>query len=56
MIILRPGEQVPLDGKIIKGYSAIDESFLTGESEPKDKGPSSKIFAGTINTSGAFGV
>ncbi len=54
MIILRPGEQVPLDGKIIKGYSAIDESFLTGESEPKDKGPSSKIYAGTINTSGAL--
>ncbi|MBU2529891.1 MAG: heavy metal translocating P-type ATPase [Elusimicrobia bacterium] len=54
MIVLRPGEQVPLDGKIIKGYSAIDESFLTGESEPKDKGPSSKIYAGTINTSGAL--
>ncbi|MEA3307558.1 MAG: HAD-IC family P-type ATPase, partial [Elusimicrobiota bacterium] len=54
MISLRSGEQVPLDGKIIKGYSAIDESYLTGESEPKDKGPSSLIYAGTINTSGAL--
>ena len=53
-INLRPGEQVPLDGKIIKGYSAVDESFLTGESEPKDKGPSSRIYAGTINTSGGL--
>ncbi|MCK5105974.1 MAG: cation-translocating P-type ATPase, partial [Elusimicrobiales bacterium] len=53
-INLRPGEQVPLDGKIIKGYSAVDESFLTGESEPKDKGPSSRIYAGTINTSGVL--
>ena len=53
-VLLRPGEQVPLDGKIIKGYSAIDESFLTGESLPKDKGPSSRVYAGTINTSGVL--
>ena len=54
IMLLRPGEQVPVDGEIIKGFSSIDESFLTGESLPKEKGPLAKIYAGTINMNGGL--
>jgi Cu+-exporting ATPase len=54
IVIVKPGEKIPADGKIIKGNSTVDESMLTGESFPVEKVSESKIFGGTINGSGAF--
>lgn len=52
IFIVRPGESIPADGVVIKGFSAVNESALTGESLPADKTVGSTVFAGTINTSG----
>src|SRR6202522_1543206 len=53
-VAVRPGERLPVDGKVVDGESAVDESMLTGESMPVDKRPGTAVFAGTINFSGAF--
>ncbi|HUF25757.1 MAG TPA: heavy metal translocating P-type ATPase [Gemmatimonadaceae bacterium] len=53
-ILVRPGERIPVDGEIISGESAVDESMLTGESMPVDKRPGDAVIGGTINRSGAF--
>ena len=53
-IRVRPGENIPVDGLIQNGQSAIDESMLTGESLPVDKQPGDKIIGGTRNTTGSF--
>ncbi|ASK64052.1 copper-translocating P-type ATPase [Virgibacillus phasianinus] len=52
IIILKPGEKVPIDGKVIEGNSMIDESLLTGESLPASKHLGSNVYAGTINQNG----
>ncbi|HSV59257.1 MAG TPA: heavy metal translocating P-type ATPase [Variovorax sp.] len=49
---VRPGERLPFDGEVTMGHSAIDQSSVTGESIPVDKGPGDAVFAGTINQSG----
>lgn len=54
IIIVRPGEKIPVDGKIIKGDSAIDESMLTGESIPAEKHSGDMVFGATINKNGSF--
>ncbi|MGB5850529.1 MAG: heavy metal translocating P-type ATPase [Ignavibacteriaceae bacterium] len=54
IVIVKPGEKIPTDGKIITGYSTVDESMLTGESFPVEKTLESKIFGGSINRSGTF--
>ena len=54
VIQLRPGERVPVDGHIIEGRSAVDESMLTGESMPVDKGPGDMVIAGTVNKFGSL--
>jgi Cu+-exporting ATPase len=51
---VRPGEKVPVDGVIIEGRSAIDESMITGESIPVEKMPESKVIGATINSTGSF--
>ena len=51
---VRPGEQIPTDGLIVEGGSAIDESMLTGESAPAEKGLGAEVFAATLNTTGSF--
>ena len=51
-IILRPGDRVPVDGIVMEGDSAIDESMLTGESIPADKKYGDELFAGTVNLNG----
>ena len=52
VVRLKPGERVPLDGKVLRGQSALDQAPITGESVPVDKGPGDPLFAGTINQSG----
>ncbi|NOX38311.1 MAG: cadmium-translocating P-type ATPase [Calditrichaeota bacterium] len=56
VVIVRPGERIPIDGKIIEGHSSIDESPITGESVPVDKGEGADVFAGTINGESALKV
>jgi Cu+-exporting ATPase len=54
ILVVRPGQSIPVDGVITEGASAVDESALTGESIPAEKKPGDKVFAATINRSGAF--
>ncbi|MCZ8519966.1 MULTISPECIES: heavy metal translocating P-type ATPase [Paenibacillus] len=56
MILIRPGEQVPLDGVVLEGRSEVDESLVTGESLPAEKRPGALVLAGTLNGSGALTV
>lgn len=51
---VRPGEQIPVDGKIIEGYSSIDESMISGESIPVEKTVESMVIGSTLNISGSF--
>ncbi len=54
LLAVRPGDKVPLDGTMKSGRSTLDESFLTGESLPVDKGPGDTVTGGTFNQTGAF--
>src|SRR3989339_1599461 len=54
IIIVRPGEKVPVDGKIIEGYSSIDESTISGESIPVEKKVGDAVIGATINKTGSF--
>ncbi len=52
VVIVRPGDLIPVDGKIVKGCSSVDEASITGESIPKDKKEGDDVFAGTLNRNG----
>jgi P-type Cu+ transporter len=54
MVLVRPGESVPVDGIVVEGYSAVDESMLTGESLPVEKHAGDNVIGGTMNKTGAF--
>jgi len=54
LILVRPGEGIPVDGAVIEGYSAVDESMLTGESLPVEKKAGDTVIGGTLNKTGAF--
>ncbi len=54
LVRVRPGEKVPVDGVVQEGSSALDESMLTGESLPVEKGPGDPVIGATLNTSGSF--
>jgi cation-transporting ATPase V/Cu+-exporting ATPase len=56
VMVIRPGEKVPTDGVVVEGFSAVDESMLTGESVPADKGPGDTAIGATVNTSGLLAV
>ena len=54
LIVVKPGERIPVDGRVVHGYSAVDESMITGESIPVEKSVGSPVIGATINTAGAF--
>ena len=54
VVLVRPGEKIPVDGMIIEGYSAIDESMITGESIPVEKKKGDAAIGATINKTGSF--
>ncbi len=54
IVLVRPGERVPVDGEVVSGRSDVDESMLTGESEPVTKNPGDRVVGATINGTGAF--
>ncbi|MGH2726244.1 MAG: heavy metal translocating P-type ATPase, partial [Actinomycetota bacterium] len=54
VVVVRPGEKVPVDGEIVDGHSTIDESMVTGESIPVSKGPGETVIGATVNQTGAF--
>ncbi len=54
VVVVRPGEKVPVDGEIVEGTSAIDESAVTGEPIPAEKGPGDEVVGATINKTGSF--
>lgn len=54
IIVVRPGEKIPVDGQVLEGHTAVDESMLTGESIPVDKQAGDKVYAASLNTNGAI--
>jgi len=54
ILLVRPGEKIPVDGEVIEGYSTVDESMLTGESMPVDKQSGVLVFGATLNKTGSF--
>lgn len=56
LIIVKPGERIPSDGRIVKGSSSVDESAITGESMPVTKQLGEEVFAGTVNINGSITV
>ena len=56
VVLVRPGEQVPVDGEVVEGASSVNESFLTGESRPVAKGPGAEVVGASVNGEGALTV
>lgn len=56
IMLIRPGEKIAMDGRIIKGESAINQAAITGESVPVEKVPGAEVYAGTLNTHGSLEV
>lgn len=56
VILVKPGERIPMDGKVLRGESGVDQSPVTGESIPVQKSRDDEVFAGTINGSGALEI
>jgi len=54
VLVVRPGEKVPVDGVIVEGRTSVDESMITGESIPADKGPGEEVVGATLNKWGSF--
>ena len=55
-VLVKPGERIPVDGRILSGNSSVNQAPITGESLPVDKVPGSEVFAGTINGNGALAI
>ncbi|HHB90502.1 MAG TPA: cadmium-translocating P-type ATPase [Anaerolineae bacterium] len=56
VVIVRPGEEIPLDGVVLQGETLVNQASITGESAPVHKGPGDDVFAGTMNLDGAIDV
>ncbi len=54
LLLVKPGEKVPVDGRIVEGHSAVDESMITGESIPRERGPGDFVIGATLNKMGSF--
>ncbi|TAM64231.1 MAG: copper-translocating P-type ATPase [Rhodanobacter sp.] len=54
VVIVRPGDKIPVDGKVVDGSSAVDESMITGESMPIEKRPGDEVIGATLNKTGSF--
>ncbi|TAN59401.1 copper-translocating P-type ATPase, partial [bacterium] len=54
IVVIKPGERIPVDGKVIEGYSGVDESLVTGESLPVEKNTGDTVISGSINKTGSF--
>ena len=54
IVVVRPGEKIPVDGVVVEGSSAVDESMLTGESIPVEKSPGNTVIGATLNKTGSF--
>lgn len=54
LLLVRPGESIPVDGVVLEGYSSVDQSMLTGESIPVEKKAGDEVIGGTLNKTGAF--
>jgi len=55
-VLVKPGQRIPVDGRVIAGNAAVNQATLTGESMPVDKGPGDPVFVGTLNESGALEI
>jgi Zn2+/Cd2+-exporting ATPase len=56
VVVVRPGDKIPLDGQVVAGHSPVNQAPITGESLPIEKGPGDEVFAGTINGRGALDI
>ena len=56
VVLVRPGEKIPVDGRVVGGQGSVNEAPITGESIPKDKGVDASVFAGTVVESGALDI
>ncbi|MBC7223427.1 MAG: cadmium-translocating P-type ATPase, partial [Anaerolineae bacterium] len=56
LVVVRPGERIPVDGLVTEGHSAVDQSPVTGESMPVDRGPGAEVYAGSVNGPGVLVV
>ncbi len=56
IVLIKPGSKVPVDGEVVEGRSAVDESAITGEPMPEEKAGGAKVFAGTVNQNGLLKV
>src|SRR5205823_2827714 len=56
LLLVRPGERIPLDGQVVRGSSHVNQAPITGESDPVTKNPGDSVFAGAINGDGALEV
>ncbi|MGI0003923.1 MAG: heavy metal translocating P-type ATPase, partial [Candidatus Nitrosotenuis sp.] len=56
IIVVRPGEKIPIDSTVLEGHSAVDESMITGESMPSEKKPGDLVIGGTVNREGALQI
>ncbi|MBM4017259.1 MAG: cation-translocating P-type ATPase family protein [Planctomycetes bacterium] len=56
IVLVRPGDRIPADGRVLAGHSSVDQSSMTGEPVPADKAPGDEVLAGTINVHGALDI
>src|SRR5690625_7786238 len=55
-LLVKPGEKIPVDGKILDGKSTVDETMLTGESVPVEKGKADEVIGGSVNNEGSLTI